>query len=113
MQTKEELWEARRQKALDRGEGELSGEYDDEIDHDALGKTAAQNLGDDILDMPKSRRRLMGKGKVAPDMATIDDPLEIKHPDCPKGFDPDKWAKMSLEEKCKYLGISMEDWIRN
>ena len=58
----------------------------------------------------------MGKGKVGQDpemMATMDDPMAVKHPDCPDGFDKVKWDKMSLAEKCKYLGIDMKEWIRN
>lgn len=59
------------------------------------------------------RRRMMGKGKVAPELDIDEDFSKIKHPDCPEGFDPKKWAKMSLAEKCKYLGIDMQEWIRN
>ena len=29
---------------------------------------------------------------------------------CPDGFDPLKWASMSLKEKLKALGISEKEW---
>jgi len=34
------------------------------------------------------------------------------HPPCPDGFDADTWAKMSLEEKLKHLGIDMKEWLK-
>jgi len=105
--TKEELWEQRRLKALERGDEDLSGEYGDEINNSAAGP-GTKASGDDMLG-PRSRRRLLNKGKVAPDGSTLDPTSEMNlpHPPCPEGFDPDKWDKMSLEEKCKYLGIDM------
>ena len=29
---------------------------------------------------------------------------------CPEGYDPVKWANMSLKEKLKVLGISEKEW---
>ena len=29
---------------------------------------------------------------------------------CPEGYDPLKWASMSLKEKLKVLGISEQEW---
>jgi len=34
------------------------------------------------------------------------------HPPCPEGFDPAKWANMTLEEKCAHLGIDMKEWLK-
>jgi len=41
-------------------------------------------------------------------IATLND----SHPPCPEGYDADKWAKMSLEEKCKYLGLDVKEWLK-
>ena len=37
---------------------------------------------------------------------------EGNHPPCPEGFDPAKWAKMTLEEKCRHLGLDVKEWLR-
>ena len=45
-------------------------------------------------------------------MANIDPDDKSLHPPCPPGFDPDKWDRMSLAEKCKYLGMTVDEWLK-
>ena len=103
--TREEIWERRRQKALDRGEV-YSGEYDDEVDDEEY-----QTIGiGDSLEHGVSGAKMRNKVKMS--RRNKIDPTNDSHPDCPEGFDPDKWAKMSLEEKCKHLGIDVKEWLK-
>ena len=105
--TKEEIWERRRQKALDRGEA-FSGEYDDEVDDDDY---LTHGHGGDSLEHGVSGAKMRNKVRGRRNQVAIDSG-DGKHPPCPQGFDPDKWAKMSLEEKCKHLGIDVKEWLK-
>lgn len=85
-----------------------SGEYDDEIDDEEFGTIG--HAGDTIehgVHGAKMRNRVKGKRN----QIAVDD-SQSSHPPCPEGFDKDKWAKMSLEEKCKHLGIDVKEWLK-
>mmetsp|Transcript_42556 Transcript_42556/g.56164 ORF Transcript_42556/g.56164 Transcript_42556/m.56164 type:complete len:224 (+) Transcript_42556:818-1489(+) len=110
--SKQELWERRRAKALAKGI-ELSDEYDSELDGDPYG-TVDHNKNSGILEAPKMRQSgVKNSARVHPEVNVEPISLEIQHPECPEGFDPARWDKMSLEAKCKYLGIDINEWIRN
>ena len=101
--TQAEIWERRRQRALERGEqlsddSEYSGEvHDYDLRH-----------GSDTIDESRTRRQQKRANKVA----NIDPEDQSLHPPCPPGFDPDKWDRMSLAEKCKYLGMTVDEWLK-
>lgn len=101
------MWQKRRLRAQERGE-HLSGEYDDEVDSDDFG-TLGNNADtiDHGLHGAKIKSRVMGKRN----QVSVDDG-QSGHPPCPDGFDPNKWAKMTLEQKCKHLGIDYKEWLK-
>ena len=103
--SKDEIRERRRQKALDRGERD-SGEYDDEINSDSDYGTLERDTNGEPT---SKRRRRQRQNQVAISTETEGNG---HHPPCPDGFDPAKWAKMSLEEKCKHLGIDIKEWLK-
>ena len=118
--SRQEMREKRRAKAEAAGI-ELSDSYGSERDNPALyGTIDGEKNHSDILELTSgARANMRGTGKVAPselglgsDRAMMGGDMEIPHPPCPPGFDKAKWNKMSLAEKCKYLGIDMDDWIR-
>jgi len=45
-------------------------------------------------------------------VANIDPEDQSLHPPCPPGFDPDKWDRMTLAEKCKHLGMTVDEWLK-
>jgi len=71
-----------------------------------LGTVENRNMNSDSLDPGKVGKRKGRKNRIqiSPD--------SDQHPSCPADFDPAKWAKMTLAEKCKYLGIDMKDWLK-
>ena len=87
--SKKDFWEARKLKALQRGIN-LSSTEDEDLE------THVEATGN------RRKRRV----RVQP---TAD---ESQHPPCPEGFDPKKWSKMTLAEKCAHLGIEVEEWLR-
>lgn len=80
----------------------MSGEYDDEIDDEEYGTV-------DNMHGAKIKKRVKGRRNK---VAVVSGEGDNGHPPCPDGFDPEKWAKMSLEEKCKHLGIDVKEWLK-
>ena len=62
-------------------------------------------MGIDRSTLDQSGVRL-GNNKVGVDGSEGDESL-LK---CPKGVDPDKWARMSVQDKLNILGIDMHEW---
>ena len=101
--TKEEIWERRRQRALRKG---LNVDSDDDAAFEDNGTFDGRQNGSDSLDPGLASKRVKwARSRVSPQDGQ-------QHPPCPEGYDPDKWAKLSLEEKLKYLGIDMNAWLK-
>ena len=111
--TKEEIWERRRAKARERGEN--SDEYDDELGSGELGtienRYASDAIDHGVVQAARNKKRKTRSNKVGSHDNTAET-SDGGHPPCPEGYDPAKWAKLSLEEKCKYLGIDVNEWLK-
>ena len=89
------------QKRLAKGLDANSDSYGDENEVDyELGASDTLETGA----VGTGRGKKFKRAQVAP--------ANPNHPPCPDGFDPAKWAKMTLEEKCAHLGIEVKDWLK-
>ena len=89
------------QKRLAKGLDAYSDSYGDENEVDyELGASDTLETGA----VGTGRGKKFKRAQVAP--------ANPNHPPCPDGFDPSKWAKMTLEEKCAHLGIEVKDWLK-
>ena len=109
----------RKEKALARGE-HWSDSYDDETDgeddgvehlYGARNGSGTEVTSSDLLgksgksmmhQVQNARNKALGKN-----IRQAEQGVELP---CPEGFDPVKWANMSLKEKLKALGISEQEW---
>ena len=100
----------RRQRSVSKGL-EISSDTEREAGDDS-------DFGTYEVAINSVRAELDSKGRnrhsrrVIPTAANDSTENETAHPPCPEGFDPAKWAKMTLEEKCKHLGIDVNEWLR-
>jgi len=101
--TKEEIWAKRRQR------GDILSGDDDEFDDEEFGTIGH---GGDSIDNGVSGAKMRNKARMRRNQVGTQDGSETGHPPCPDGFDAAKWAQMSLEEKCKYLGIDVKEWLK-
>ena len=114
-----EMRRRRRERAEARGE-HWSDSYDDEteseggsgFEHDFGGGDGDDKSSADLLG-GKSGKSMMhrvqeARGKaLGKNFRASEQGVELP---CPEGYDPLKWAAMSLKEKLKVLGISDKEW---
>ena len=101
--TKEERWALR----THRGEvvsGSINDYDPDDDEHGTIGNDG-ETIAHGVSGANMRRQARQNRNKVG---ITVDD--GTNHPPCPAGFDKDKWAMMTLEEKLKHLGIDMKEW---
>lgn len=105
--TEAEISERRKSKRLAKGLDLFSDSYGDE-DDEMSGTVEGRNGSDTIVADKMTGRSARGRGKKKVQVM----PVSAEHPPCPEGFDPDKWAAMSLEQKCAHLGIDLKEWLK-